>query len=195
LPSFDLFSGRSTHFEVVSTHGHQDPFDRILIVQAVTEEGMVLLTADRTFEKYSVKSRWCGTWLALRTHGLKRADRCRTRGRFPRNRSFSSQYQRAMYGPAWLVRQPAERGSLLLASCSLASRVSEGTRSRRAPQSIRARLHSFPRRSNPVRRSRPPRRSTEAIPQFVFRRQVRQYRWTDPRFVSWGSSSSWTWKD
>ncbi|MGC2419864.1 MAG: type II toxin-antitoxin system VapC family toxin [Candidatus Acidiferrales bacterium] len=39
---------------------HQDPFDRILIVQAVTE-GMVLLTADRAFEKYSVKSLWCGT--------------------------------------------------------------------------------------------------------------------------------------
>lgn len=39
---------------------HRDPFDRILIVQAVTE-GLVLLTADRMFEKYSVKSLWCGT--------------------------------------------------------------------------------------------------------------------------------------
>jgi len=39
---------------------HQDPFDRILIVQAVTEE-MVLLTADRMFEKYSVETLWCGT--------------------------------------------------------------------------------------------------------------------------------------
>ena len=39
---------------------HQDPFDRILIVQAVTEE-MVLLTADRMFQKYSVKTVWCGT--------------------------------------------------------------------------------------------------------------------------------------
>ena len=39
---------------------HQDPFDRILIVQAVTE-GMVLLTADRMLEKYSVKSLLCGT--------------------------------------------------------------------------------------------------------------------------------------
>jgi PIN domain nuclease of toxin-antitoxin system len=38
---------------------HQDPFDRILIVQAMTE-GMVLLTADRMFEKYSVKTLWCG---------------------------------------------------------------------------------------------------------------------------------------
>ena len=39
---------------------HQDPFDRILIVQAVTEE-MVLLTADRMFQKYPVKTIWCGT--------------------------------------------------------------------------------------------------------------------------------------
>jgi PIN domain nuclease of toxin-antitoxin system len=38
---------------------HQDPFDRILIVQAMAE-GMVLLTADRMFEKYSVKTLWCG---------------------------------------------------------------------------------------------------------------------------------------
>jgi len=39
---------------------HQDPFDRILIVQAVME-GMVLLTADRMFQEYSVKTVWCGT--------------------------------------------------------------------------------------------------------------------------------------
>ncbi len=39
---------------------HQDPFDRILIVQAVTE-GIVLLTADRMFERYSVEMIWCGT--------------------------------------------------------------------------------------------------------------------------------------
>ena len=38
---------------------HQDPFDRILIVQAMTE-GMVLLTADRMFEKYSVEMIWSG---------------------------------------------------------------------------------------------------------------------------------------
>ncbi|MGA8870199.1 MAG: type II toxin-antitoxin system VapC family toxin [Candidatus Acidiferrales bacterium] len=38
---------------------HQDPFDRILIVQATTED-MVLLTADRMFEKYPVKMIWCG---------------------------------------------------------------------------------------------------------------------------------------
>ena len=38
---------------------HQDPFDRILIAQARMEE-MVLLTADRAFEKYPVKTFWCG---------------------------------------------------------------------------------------------------------------------------------------
>jgi PIN domain nuclease of toxin-antitoxin system len=39
---------------------HQDPFDRILIVQARMEQ-MVLATADRMFEKYPVEILWCGT--------------------------------------------------------------------------------------------------------------------------------------
>ena len=39
---------------------HQDPFDRMLIVQATMEE-MVLLTADRMFEKYRVETLWCGS--------------------------------------------------------------------------------------------------------------------------------------
>jgi hypothetical protein len=39
---------------------HLEPFDRILIVQSRMEE-MVLLTADRMFEKYSAKTFWCGT--------------------------------------------------------------------------------------------------------------------------------------
>lgn len=39
---------------------HQDPFDRILIVQALTE-GMVFLTADRRFEKCPANTLWCGT--------------------------------------------------------------------------------------------------------------------------------------
>jgi PIN domain nuclease of toxin-antitoxin system len=38
---------------------HQDPFDRILVAQAQSEE-MILLTADRTLQKYSVTSIWCG---------------------------------------------------------------------------------------------------------------------------------------
>ncbi|PYV61020.1 MAG: PIN domain nuclease [Acidobacteria bacterium] len=40
------------------TH-HHDPFDRLLIAQALTEE-MVILTADRAFEKYQTQLVWCG---------------------------------------------------------------------------------------------------------------------------------------
>jgi PIN domain nuclease of toxin-antitoxin system len=38
---------------------HQDPFDRMLIAQAMTE-GMALATADRLIESYDVKVFWCG---------------------------------------------------------------------------------------------------------------------------------------
>jgi len=38
---------------------HRDPFDRMLIAQARSER-MVLLTADRIFEKYSVEQVFCG---------------------------------------------------------------------------------------------------------------------------------------
>ncbi len=38
---------------------HRDPFDRLLIAQAL-EEKMALLTADRAFEKYGVDIVWCG---------------------------------------------------------------------------------------------------------------------------------------
>jgi PIN domain nuclease of toxin-antitoxin system len=38
---------------------HRDPFDRMLIAQA-REEGLVLLTADRIFEKYKVEQVFCG---------------------------------------------------------------------------------------------------------------------------------------
>jgi PIN domain nuclease of toxin-antitoxin system len=37
---------------------HRDPFDRMLIAQAKTE-GLVLLTADRVFEKYKVEQIFC----------------------------------------------------------------------------------------------------------------------------------------
>jgi PIN domain nuclease of toxin-antitoxin system len=40
------------------TH-HHDPFDRLLIAQALTEE-MVILTADRAFERYEAELVWCG---------------------------------------------------------------------------------------------------------------------------------------
>jgi PIN domain nuclease of toxin-antitoxin system len=50
-----------THALAVSelpTH-HSDPFDRLLIAQAKIED-MVILTADRAFERYGVKILWCG---------------------------------------------------------------------------------------------------------------------------------------
>jgi PIN domain nuclease of toxin-antitoxin system len=38
---------------------HSDPFDRLLIAQAVVEE-MTILTCDRMFRKYPVDVVWCG---------------------------------------------------------------------------------------------------------------------------------------
>lgn len=38
---------------------HTDPFDRMLIAQARSED-MVLLTSDGAFLKYKVKTLWCG---------------------------------------------------------------------------------------------------------------------------------------
>jgi PIN domain nuclease of toxin-antitoxin system len=38
---------------------HQDPFDRLLIAQAIAEN-MTILTSDRIFGKYSAKVAWSG---------------------------------------------------------------------------------------------------------------------------------------
>jgi PIN domain nuclease of toxin-antitoxin system len=38
---------------------HQDPFDRMIIAQAIAEQ-MTVLTADRVFGKYPVDVVWCG---------------------------------------------------------------------------------------------------------------------------------------
>jgi PIN domain nuclease of toxin-antitoxin system len=38
---------------------HQDPFDRLIIAQAIVEE-MTILTANRAFGKYPVDVVWCG---------------------------------------------------------------------------------------------------------------------------------------
>ncbi len=38
---------------------HRDPFDRLLVAQAV-HDGMVLITADRIFERYPVAMLWAG---------------------------------------------------------------------------------------------------------------------------------------
>jgi PIN domain nuclease of toxin-antitoxin system len=37
----------------------QDPFDRLIIAQAMTEE-MTILTADRVFAKHRAEVLWCG---------------------------------------------------------------------------------------------------------------------------------------
>jgi PIN domain nuclease of toxin-antitoxin system len=38
---------------------HADPFDRLIIAQAIAEE-MTILTSDRAFGKYPVEVLWCG---------------------------------------------------------------------------------------------------------------------------------------
>ncbi len=38
---------------------HQDPFDRMLIAQALIED-MVILTSDRAFKRYPAQLLWCG---------------------------------------------------------------------------------------------------------------------------------------
>jgi PIN domain nuclease of toxin-antitoxin system len=38
---------------------HRDPFDRLIIAQAIAEE-MTILTADRIFANYPVEIVWCG---------------------------------------------------------------------------------------------------------------------------------------
>ncbi|MGA9800258.1 MAG: type II toxin-antitoxin system VapC family toxin, partial [Terriglobales bacterium] len=38
---------------------HSDPFDRLIIAQAMIEQ-MTVLTSDRGFEKYSIDVIWCG---------------------------------------------------------------------------------------------------------------------------------------
>lgn len=52
-----------THFHAVKVYDldshHTDPFDRLMIAQAILEK-MVILTADRAFKKYPVELVWCG---------------------------------------------------------------------------------------------------------------------------------------
>lgn len=53
-----------THLHAVKVYDlplhHNDPFDRLLIAQAISEE-MCILTSDRIFQKYPVEVLWCGT--------------------------------------------------------------------------------------------------------------------------------------
>jgi PIN domain nuclease of toxin-antitoxin system len=52
-----------THLHALAVDGlpnhHRDPFDRMLIAQAASEQ-MTLLTADRIFQKYKVDLIYCG---------------------------------------------------------------------------------------------------------------------------------------
>jgi PIN domain nuclease of toxin-antitoxin system len=52
-----------THAHAVGVYDlplhHTDPFDRLIIAQALAED-MVILTSDRMFKKYSVDLVWCG---------------------------------------------------------------------------------------------------------------------------------------
>jgi PIN domain nuclease of toxin-antitoxin system len=51
-----------THLHTVKVYElsphHSDPFDRLLIAQALTED-FAILTADRYFERYPVQIVWC----------------------------------------------------------------------------------------------------------------------------------------
>jgi PIN domain nuclease of toxin-antitoxin system len=38
---------------------HHDPFDRVIIAQAL-HEGMIILTSDRAFKQYPIEIIWCG---------------------------------------------------------------------------------------------------------------------------------------
>lgn len=52
-----------THLHAVKVYDlpphHSDPFDRLIIAQAMVEE-MTVLTSDRVFEKYPIDVVWCG---------------------------------------------------------------------------------------------------------------------------------------
>ena len=52
-----------THLHAVKVYDlpphHQDPFDRLLIAQAIVED-MTILTADHNFRKYPIRVIWCG---------------------------------------------------------------------------------------------------------------------------------------
>jgi PIN domain nuclease of toxin-antitoxin system len=52
-----------THLHAVKVYDlpphHRDPFDRLIIAQAICEN-MTVLTADRDFHKYPVNLVWCG---------------------------------------------------------------------------------------------------------------------------------------
>ena len=58
LRSLDITHAHSLKAVALPTY-HSDPFDRMLIAQAQTEN-LVLLTVDRAIEKYQVQAIFCG---------------------------------------------------------------------------------------------------------------------------------------
>ena len=58
LRSLDITHSHAFALEALPNH-HRDPFDRMLIAQAQTEQ-LVLLTTDRVFERYKVDHVFCG---------------------------------------------------------------------------------------------------------------------------------------
>ena len=87
------------------------------------------------------------------------------------DRSFRRILRRRSYGAAEIRALLAITPAALSRLLSLGRFLEQVLHTRK---SVRARLQLFSRRSSPVRRSRPPRRSIEATPQFVFLRQVWQ---------------------
>jgi len=61
LMSLRLLDITNTHVAALENlpNYHRDPFDRMLIAQARSEE-LVLLTTDHNFDKYEVETFWCG---------------------------------------------------------------------------------------------------------------------------------------
>jgi PIN domain nuclease of toxin-antitoxin system len=55
----DLLGVTTAHISIITVlpFHHRDPFDRLLIAQAVTEQ-MQIVSADATFDDYSVKRLW-----------------------------------------------------------------------------------------------------------------------------------------
>ena len=58
LRSLDITHSHAFALAALPNH-HRDPFDRMLVAQAQTEQ-LVLLTTDRVFERYKVDHVFCG---------------------------------------------------------------------------------------------------------------------------------------
>jgi PIN domain nuclease of toxin-antitoxin system len=57
--AIDLLAITPEHFDILHTlpYHHKDPFDRLLIAQAM-QEGMLLVTKDQAFAAYNIQVTW-----------------------------------------------------------------------------------------------------------------------------------------